>query len=112
MADNGGVGAVGVGGGAGGVGGSKIKSKRTTTAQCSESSTILHAPENLQPLRLNKSRNEIHHQDHDKFTTQHVDLKMNPLSPEPLRPIPKMKSAAEDAAGSSRYQSSFKDVFM
>ena len=46
---------------------------------------------------------------------QHVDqLRMNPLSPEPLRPIiPKMKSAVGEETGtSSRFQSTFKDVFM
>lgn len=67
-----------------------------------------HAPESLQPLRLSKSRNEIHLE--DQFNT---DLKLNPLSPDPLRPIPILKSRMDHETTENKYhESSFKEGFL
>ena len=73
---------------------------------------VLHAPEVLQPVRrFAKSRNDSRLEDNSL-----LDMKMNTLSPEPLRPIPSFKSKSEfehgGGGGDYRYKSSFKDGFL
>ncbi|XP_066928896.1 cyclin-dependent kinase-like 5 isoform X2 [Clytia hemisphaerica] len=68
---------------------------------------IFHAPENLQPVRrYAKSRTESRLEDNNGL----LEMKLNGLSPEPLRPIASFKSKS-DFDNEYRYKSSFKDHF-
>lgn len=70
---------------------------------------MFHAPETLQPVRrYAKSRNESRLDDNGL-----LEMKLNALSPEPLRPIPSFKSKTEvEHNNDYRYKSSFKDGFL
>ena len=69
---------------------------------------LLHAPEVLQPVRrFAKSRNDSRLEDNSL-----LEMKLNTLSPEPLRPIPSFKSKGEFEHSDYRYKSSFKDGFL
>ena len=72
--------------------GSNIPAMKSSSdvLDASESSTTLHAPEKLQPLQRNiKSRNSNVLGIEDPLAT---DLKLNRLSPEPIKPIPMWRS--------------------
>ena len=69
---------------------------------------VLHAPEVLQPVRrFAKSRNDSRLEENSL-----LEMKLNALSPEPLRPILSFKSKSEFEHGDYRYKSSFKDGFL
>lgn len=72
---------------------------------------VLHAPEVLQPVRrFAKSRNDSRIEENSL-----LEMKLNALSPEPLRPIPSFKSKSEfehGGGGDYRFKSSFKDGFL
>ena len=68
-----------------------------------ESTSSLHAPEMLQPLKRNtKSRTEFNFD-------EPYDLRISPFSPEPLSSIPTWKSRIDHH--DNKYRSTFKDSF-
>ena len=68
-----------------------------------ESTSSLHAPEMLQPLKRNtKSRTEFNFDEPS-------DLRISPFSPEPLSSIPTWKSRIDHH--DNKYRSTFKDSF-
>lgn len=70
--------------------------------------TTFHAPDNLLPVRrYAKSRNELNLEENGL-----LEMKLNALSPEPLKPIASFKSKTEFENSDYKYRSSFKDGFL
>ena len=82
--------------------------RKNSTENINSHEQMFHAPDALQPVRrFAKSRNDSRLDE-----TGLLELKLNALSPEPLRPIPSFKSKTDFDHSDYRYKSTFKDGFL